>query len=69
MLQAAKLIDANGEIYEEVSAARNLVTQQTCCKRAFLRGAFLANGSMSDPKKAYHLEIVCMTRQKAQQAK
>lgn len=69
VLQAAKLIDANGEIYEEVSAARNLVTQQTCCKRAFLRGAFLANGSMSDPKKAYHLEIVCMTRQKAQQVK
>ncbi len=32
--------------------------QNTCCKRAFLRGVFLAAGSISDPKKAYHLEIV-----------
>lgn len=28
-----------------------------CCKRSFLRGAFLAGGSVSDPEKAYHLEI------------
>ncbi|MDO9534235.1 MAG: DNA-binding protein WhiA [Bacillota bacterium] len=29
-----------------------------CCRRAFLRGAFLAGGSLSDPKTGYHLEIV-----------
>jgi len=28
-----------------------------CCKRAYLRGAFLAAGSVSDPEKTYHLEI------------
>ncbi|MCR5293637.1 MAG: DNA-binding protein WhiA [Lachnospiraceae bacterium] len=28
-------------------------------KRAFLRGAFLGAGSLSDPNKYYHLEIVC----------
>jgi hypothetical protein len=28
-----------------------------CCRRSFLRGAFLAGGSVSDPEKAYHLEI------------
>jgi len=28
-----------------------------CCNRAYLRGAFLSNGSISDPEKAYHLEI------------
>lgn len=38
--------------------ADHLVTQNTCCKRAFIRGAFLSAGSMADPKKAYHLEIV-----------
>lgn len=27
------------------------------CRRAFLRGIFLAAGSMSDPEKTYHLEI------------
>ena len=28
-----------------------LITQQNCCKRAFIRGAFLASGSISDPEK------------------
>ena len=30
-----------------------------CCRRAYLRGAFLGNGFVSDPKRSYHLEIVC----------
>ena len=30
-----------------------------CCKKAFLRGAFLGAGTMSDPAKGYHLEISC----------
>ena len=30
-----------------------------CCKRAFLRGAFLSVGSISNPEKGYHLEFVC----------
>lgn len=29
-----------------------------CCCRAYLAGAFLAGGSMSNPEAAYHLEIV-----------
>ncbi len=28
-----------------------------CCRKAYLRGAFLTSGSVSDPGKAYHLEI------------
>lgn len=31
--------------------------EASCCKRAFLRGAFLAAGSVSDPEKTYHLEV------------
>jgi cell division protein WhiA len=38
--------------------ADEVITQNVCCKRAFIRGAFLTSGSMSNPKKAYHLEIV-----------
>jgi DNA-binding protein WhiA len=30
-----------------------------CCRRAYLRGAFLGAGALSDPEKGYHLEIVC----------
>ncbi len=29
-----------------------------CCKRAYLRGAFLSGGSISAPEKTYHLEFV-----------
>lgn len=29
-----------------------------CCKKAFLRGAFMGAGTISDPEKAYHLELV-----------
>ena len=29
----------------------------SCCRRSFLSGAFLGGGSVSDPKKSYHLEF------------
>ena len=44
-----------------------LVLQQTCCKRAFIRGAFLVGGSISDPNKGYHFEIVCSDEAQANQ--
>ncbi len=31
--------------------------ERECCRRAFLRGAFLAGGSVTDPEKRYHLEL------------
>lgn len=65
ILQATKLVDSSGDIWEELSNVKNIVVQQSCCKRAFIRGAFLASGSMSDPKKSYHFEIVCATMEKA----
>ena len=33
------------------------VVEEDCCKSAFLRGAFLAGGSVTDPEKGYHLEL------------
>ena len=44
-----------------------LLIKSFCCKRAFLRGAFLSVGSMSNPEKAYHLEYVCVDTQLAAQ--
>lgn len=34
------------------------VLEEDCCRAAFLRGAFLAGGSVSDPSKRCHLELV-----------
>ena len=33
------------------------VLEDSCCRTAFLRGAFLAGGSVTDPLKGYHLEL------------
>ena len=33
------------------------VIEEECCKAAFLRGAFLAGGSVTDPVKGYHMEL------------
>ncbi|MFR5602173.1 MAG: DNA-binding protein WhiA [Lachnospiraceae bacterium] len=67
VLQATKLLDQSGEIGENFSIVKHVVTQQGCCKRAFIRGAFLAAGSISDPEKFYHFEIACATQEKARQ--
>ena len=45
----------------------SLLIKNSCCARAYLRGAFLAIGSMSDPEKSYHLEFVCSERAQAEQ--
>lgn len=46
-----------------------LLVQKDCCKRAFIRGAFLSAGSISDPTKSYHFEIVCEREEQALQLK
>ena len=33
------------------------VLEESCCRVSFLRGAFLAGGSVTDPRKSYHLEL------------
>lgn len=38
---------------------------QPCCRRAFLRAAFLSAGSVTDPRKGYHFEIVARTDETA----
>lgn len=48
-------------------AINPIIVQNTCCKRSYIRGSFLAGGSISDPQKAYHFEIVFCVKQKAEQ--
>jgi DNA-binding protein WhiA len=37
------------------------LTRKNCCKRAYLRGAFMAGGSVNNPEgSSYHLEIASM---------
>ena len=39
--------------------------KEQCCRRAFLRGAYLCVGSMSNPGKSYHLEFDCIDEKEA----
>ena len=46
------------DMADTVSVHVNLpVVEEDCCKAGFLRGAFLAGGSVTDPGKGYHMEI------------
>ena len=59
VLMATKLMDKDGNIRDFAEGASPLVVKNSCCKRAFLRDAFLCTGSISDPNKGYHMEFVC----------
>ena len=61
------LLDEDGNISECMSPMHHRLLKQNCCRRAFIRGAFLAAGSVSDPEKSYHFEIVCAAPEKARQ--
>ncbi len=67
MYEAVKMWDANEGVPVLKDCVDGLLIQQSCCKRAYIRGAFLAAGSISDPEKSYHFEIVCHTMEQAKQ--
>jgi len=49
--------DEDGRVSFKRTSPRHPMTRQ-CCRRAFLRAAFLGAGSMTSPDKAYHFEWV-----------
>ena len=55
----AEIMDAFGFHPQDTLALHvNLpLVEEDCCKAAFLRGAYLAGGSVTDPEKGYHMEI------------
>ena len=55
----AQIMDLCGfDAADTVSLHVNLpLVEEDCCKAAFLRGAFLSGGSVTDPGKGYHMEI------------
>ena len=52
------IFDAFGNDMSSPSLHINFgVIEEPCCKASFVRGAFLAGGSVTDPAKRYHLEL------------
>ena len=66
----ARIMDAYGfDPDGTLSLHINLpVVEDECCKVAFLRGAFLAGGSVTDPTKGYHLELATTHHSVAREA-
>ena len=61
-------VDFNGSVADTLDACGKLggfvqkginaeIIKRECCKRAYIRGAFISTGTMADPKKAYHMEL------------
>ena len=71
ILQETGIMKPGGKSYMDLTDDLNLLesdlVRRTCCKRAFIRGAFLVTGSVSNPEKFYHLEFACTSEDKARQ--
>lgn len=65
VLMAAGILRINGGKKELSKTVLSIVISSICCKRAFIRGAFLSSGSVSDPEKNYHAEFVCADEEKS----
>lgn len=66
VLEALKICDTAGHLMMRHLTDPVLI-KNSCCKRAYLRGCYMAVGSMSDPYKSYHLELVCGLQAQAEQ--
>lgn len=62
LLEKLQLTEEAGRL---VSDSRVDLLKKECCRRAYLRGAFLGGGSVNNPEGAYHLELVTSGREQA----
>lgn len=67
ILEETKILDKTGEIRENLSVGKNEILKRDCCKRAYLRGAFIAQGSVNNPNNSYHFEIKTVNEDEAKQ--
>ncbi|MFZ5647867.1 MAG: DNA-binding protein WhiA [Bacillota bacterium] len=49
------LVDGDGNLLDNV---KKDFLKKECCRRSYLRGAFLGGGSVNNPEGTYHLEII-----------
>ncbi len=56
LAQGMLVEDDQGE--EQFRTPSRQVTRRGCCRRAYVRGAFLASGFIAEPRRSYHAEWV-----------
>ena len=73
--KAEAILKATGLLYSEDGKMQlkkriySPVVSSICCRRAYIRGAFLSVGSVNDPEKNYHMEFVLVDEFSAEQLK
>ncbi len=58
-------VTVNTSVKDRALPAYDILRRNAFCRRAYLRGLFLAKGSVSSPSKEHHLEIVLATKNEA----
>ena len=64
----ARIVDLLGYDPSLVLHVNFGLLEDDCCRTAFVRGAFLAGGSVTDPEKRYHLELATSHTQASREA-
>jgi len=63
LLQETEILEKTSDGHRLSDEWPDSLLKKRCCKRAYLRGAFLGGGSISSPEKNYHLEFVSSREQ------
>ncbi|TDP57658.1 DNA-binding protein WhiA [Aminicella lysinilytica] len=45
------------------------IVKTKCCRKSYVRGIFMGTGTVNDPEKSYHLEVVCSSEKLARDLK
>ena len=69
LLKEIGCMTAKGVLREFTAAAPKALLENECCRRAFLRGAFLASGYIRDPNVDYHAELLASGELRAEEMK
>ncbi|NLK43303.1 MAG: DNA-binding protein WhiA [Tissierellia bacterium] len=58
ILEDVKFVTETTSYFNPNYAIPEDIVTNRCCKRSYIRGAFLGGGSITNPEKTYHLEFV-----------
>lgn len=65
ILETLRLLDSRQAFGIRRGISHKIVARD-CCRRAFLRGAFLGGGSLNNPERGYHMEFVAQNQEQAE---
>ena len=69
LLKELGFMTAKGVLREFSAAAPKQLLENECCRKAFIRGAFLAAGYIRDPNLDYHAELLASGEARAEEMK